>query len=231
PLGGYHSFPAEPWLLLGATGVVRGAERSATIVAERDTQVLMIPSSVYLAHWHHTLSIAEFQAAIERVRAESAKGAGAYGLLEKIALLRGISLFRTLDHEVLTDLAARAEAVHVASGTTVIAKGSFGNTLFVVAKGELRVHDGPHDFRRLAPGDAFGELAALAPEARTASVTATAESSLLQVSQADLAALVDENRAVAQAMFEVLAGYVRDQTDEIARLRAALADLKARRDA
>ncbi|HRW50573.1 MAG TPA: hypothetical protein P5333_23815, partial [Caldilinea sp.] len=79
--------------------------------------------------------------------------------------------------------------------------------------------------------DAFGELAALAPEARTASVTATAESSLLQVSQADLAALVDENRAVAQAMFEVLAGYVRDQTDEIARLRAALADLKARRDA
>ena len=231
PLGGYHSFPAEPWLLLGATGVVRGAERSATIVAERDTQVLMIPSSVYLAHWHHTLSIAEFQAAIERVRAESAKGAGAYGLLEKIALLRGISLFRTLDHEVLTDLAARAEEVHVAPGTTVIAKGSFGNTLFVVAKGELRVHDGPHDFRRLAPGDAFGELAALAPEARTASVTATAESSLLQVSQADLAALVDENRAVAQAMFEVLAGYVRDQTDEIARLRAALADLKARRDA
>ena len=62
PLGGYHSFPAEPWLMLGATGVVRGAQRSATIAAERDVQALMIPKSVYLAHWHHTLSIEEFRA-------------------------------------------------------------------------------------------------------------------------------------------------------------------------
>ncbi|MEZ4719934.1 MAG: hypothetical protein R2851_28180 [Caldilineaceae bacterium] len=66
PLGGYHSFPAAPWLLLGTTGVVRGAERSATIVAERDVQVIMIPKSVYLAHWHHTLSLEEFQAAVKR---------------------------------------------------------------------------------------------------------------------------------------------------------------------
>ena len=54
-------------------------------------------------------------------------------------------------------------------------------------------------------------------------MTAMAESSLLQVSQADLAALVDENRAVAHGVIEVLAGYVRDQTGEIARLSAALA--------
>ncbi len=231
PLGGYHSFPAEPWLLLGSTGVARGAERSATIVAERDVQALMIPKSVYLAHWHHTLSIAEFRSAIEQAQADSAQSAGAFSLLERSALLRGVSLFKALDHTALTDLAARAEEVHVAAGTTLFAKGSFGTSLFVVARGRLRVHDGAYEFRRLVPGDAFGELAAIAPEARTASVTATVESSLLQVSQADLAALVDENRAVAHAVIEALAGYVRDQADEVARLSAALAGLTTPRDA
>lgn len=66
PLGGYQSFPAVPWVLLGATGVVRGAERSATIVAERGVQVVVIPQSVYLAHWHNTLSVEEFQDAVRR---------------------------------------------------------------------------------------------------------------------------------------------------------------------
>ncbi len=69
PLGGYDAFPAEPWLLLGGTGVVRGSERSATIVAERPVQVLMIPKSTYLTCWHHTLSLDEFRAAIALVTA------------------------------------------------------------------------------------------------------------------------------------------------------------------
>ncbi len=231
PLGGYHSFPAEPWLLLGATGVVRGAERSATIAAERAVQALMIPKSVYLAHWHHTLSIEEFRAAIGRVQRETSQRAGTASLLEKSALLRAVPLFKTLDHNALTDLAARAEEIHVPPGTIVFAKGSHGKSLFVVVEGALRVHEGAHELRRLGPGDVFGELAAITPEARTASVTATAASRLLQVGQADLAALVDENRAVAHGVMQALAGYVRDQTGEIARLNAALAALSTQQGA
>ncbi len=207
---------------------MRGAQRTATIVAERDTRVLMIPKSVYLAHWHHTLSIDEFRTAIERVRAESAPEAGTFSLLEKQALLRAVPLFRTLDNQALADLAARAEEVHVAAGTTIFSKGSFGTTLFVVARGAVLVHDHAHELRHLGPGAVFGELAAITPEPRTASVTATTESSLLQLSQADLTALVDENRAVAHGVIEVLAGYVRDQTDEIARLSAALGEQTTR---
>jgi len=223
PLGGYHSFPAEPWLMLGATGVVRGAQRSATIVAARDVQALMIPKSVYLAHWHHTLSIEEFRAAVEQASVGHSHAAGTLSLLEKSALLRTVPLFRTLDHEALAGLASRAEEVLVAAGTTVVAKGSHGRSLFVVASGVLRVHDGAHELRHLGPGDVFGELAAITPEARTASVTAMAESRLLQLGQVDVAELVDENRAVAHGVMAALAGYVRDQSDEIVRLRATLA--------
>ena len=71
PMGGYRSFPAQPWLLLGTTGVIRGGERNATVVADREVQVLMIPKSTYLTYWHHTLSFEEFRAAIVDVDGEA----------------------------------------------------------------------------------------------------------------------------------------------------------------
>jgi hypothetical protein len=64
PLGGYHSFSVQPWMFLGMTGVVRGAERNATVVAEGAMEILMIPRTTYLTYWHHTLSPEEFRAVI-----------------------------------------------------------------------------------------------------------------------------------------------------------------------
>ena len=65
PLGGYEPFPVAPHTPLGNTGVIRGAARNATIVAERALQVLMIPKDVYLKRWHSTYTAAEFRGLIE----------------------------------------------------------------------------------------------------------------------------------------------------------------------
>ncbi len=60
PLGGYQPFSVYPWMPLGNTGVIRGATRNATIVAEQSLQLLMIPKTVYLRYWHHTYAKTEF---------------------------------------------------------------------------------------------------------------------------------------------------------------------------
>ena len=144
------------------------------------------------------------------------------------ALLRGISLSERLTTKCLTGFGRAAGGPCCFRGRPSAAK-DVQVILSSLCEGELRVHDGPHDFRRLAPGDAFGELAALAPEARTASVTATAEQPAPGKPGGSGRAR-DENRAVAQAMFEVLAGYVRDQTDEIIACALHWPTSKARRD-
>jgi hypothetical protein len=54
PLGGYESLVARPWVPLGVTGVVRGARRNATVIAEATVELLMIPKGVYLREWHQT---------------------------------------------------------------------------------------------------------------------------------------------------------------------------------
>lgn len=68
PSGGYASFQVQPWEPLGVTGVIRGDFRNATVLAENDTDVLVIPKDAYLAHWHRNYTPAEFT---ELMRANS----------------------------------------------------------------------------------------------------------------------------------------------------------------
>ncbi len=110
------------------------------------------------------------------------------------------------------ELASRVSEVHVAAGEILFTKGSLGRSLFVVVKGSLRVHDEALVLAQLGPGDVFGEMAALTPEPRTATVTAIENSSLLCLDQRDLNELLDNNAGVARGIIEVIASYVRDRT-------------------
>ncbi len=230
PMGGYRSFPAQPWLLLGATGVIRGGERSATIVAEREVQVLMIPKSTYLTYWHHTLSFEEFRAAMVDANAETPSPPESITQLEKSVLLQAVPVFKTLDQQTLADVASKTREVHAASGETIITKGSFGTDLFVVVKGSLSVYDDMLLLGRLGPGDVFGEMAAFTPELRTATVTATEDSSLLKLNQSDLKLLVSNKPEVAHGIIEVLAAYLRTRTADVKELTKQLEEQAAYRN-
>jgi hypothetical protein len=77
PLGGYPSFTVRAWMPLGTTGVIRGAIRNATVTAERDVAVLIIPKSVYLRHWHHPYTPQELTDLLQRL--------GEQGLTDPVA--------------------------------------------------------------------------------------------------------------------------------------------------
>jgi hypothetical protein len=67
PSGGYDHFRVQPWEPLGITGVIRGDFRNATVLAEDDVDVLIIPKDVYLRHWHRNYTPAEFCALLRRM--------------------------------------------------------------------------------------------------------------------------------------------------------------------
>jgi len=60
PLGGYASVPAKAWVPLGNTGVIRGSERNAEVVARREVALIVIPKQVYLEHWYKKYTVEEF---------------------------------------------------------------------------------------------------------------------------------------------------------------------------
>jgi hypothetical protein len=65
PLGGYQPFASPAWLPVGNTGVIRGAQRNATIYATDDVTLLIIPQAVYLNAWHRPYQQAELVARLE----------------------------------------------------------------------------------------------------------------------------------------------------------------------
>jgi hypothetical protein len=71
PLGGYDAMTARPWTPLGLTGVIRGAPRNATVVAETFLQLLMIPKGVYIREWYSIHTPQSFLATLEKTGATS----------------------------------------------------------------------------------------------------------------------------------------------------------------
>lgn len=89
PLGGYKSFAVRPWTPVGNIRAIRGAPQEATVTADQDLQVLIIPREVYLKFWHYTYSESQFFALLttlteddDRQRAERA-----FDIIGQVAML------------------------------------------------------------------------------------------------------------------------------------------------
>lgn len=70
PLGGYPPIINQPWIPVGITAVIRGSVRNATVVAEEEVNLLMIPREIYLSHWHKTYNLDEFVQWMEKERGQ-----------------------------------------------------------------------------------------------------------------------------------------------------------------
>lgn len=88
PLGGYQADTVKPWVPKANTRLIRGGAQEATLSAQADVAVLMIPREVYLRHWHGTYSIEQFTQLIQRIYAEEQ----AQGAKQIIAILKQMAM-------------------------------------------------------------------------------------------------------------------------------------------
>jgi CRP-like cAMP-binding protein len=132
--------------------------------------------------------------------------------IEKVLILKQVSIFADLAEEELTRLAAIGKEVEVGSGEQIIAKGDTGAHLYVLATGQVVVHDGDRTIATLDKGAVFGELSVLDPEPRSASVTATDDSLLFRISQEALYELMSDRPSVAHNIIRFLCRRFREST-------------------
>jgi hypothetical protein len=103
----------------------------------------------------------------------------------QIGLLRRMPLFRPLPPPELEGVARVMEPLAAAPGEVLIREGEPGDLFYVVADGEVRVSTAAGFSTTLAHGDGFGEIALLNDGPRTATVTATTETSLYTLTSDD----------------------------------------------
>lgn len=102
------------------------------------------------------------------------------------ARLAQIPLFSELRPDHLERVAEACSEVDVEEGTTLLREGDFGYSLFAITSGTADVLQDGTVLRKLAPGDVFGEIAALSGGRRTATVVATSRLGLVTVFNRDL---------------------------------------------
>jgi CRP-like cAMP-binding protein len=129
--------------------------------------------------------------------------------IEKVASLKTVDIFATIPDFVLASVAAIVEELELASGERVIEEGTFGDCLYVIVEGQVRVHSQGKTLLTLGPGNTVGELAVFDPEPRAASVTAVSDSLLFRIDKEVFADVMADRPEIAWGIMRALCRRVR----------------------
>ena len=125
-------------------------------------------------------------------------------VIEKVMVMRSVTLFADVPGELLAELAEFARELEVNTGTEVIREGETGSTLYVVVDGQVEVTRNGQRLAVIGARDVFGELAALDPEPRSATVTALEDVRLLSLDQEHLEALMADDIDILRGILRTL---------------------------
>ena len=139
--------------------------------------------------------------------------AGSLGLVERVAALHRVQMFADVPGRVLAAVAEAAVEQRVSPGEVLMEEGAVEAHLYAIVEGRVRVHRGDRTLVELGPGATVGELAALVPAPRTASVTALEPTLVLRVDQVVLDELLVEWPELAHGVIAELVSRLRATTD------------------
>jgi CRP-like cAMP-binding protein len=115
--------------------------------------------------------------------------------------LDGLPLFAGLSKKQLQLIAQHADEIDLAEGKELIHEGALSWQFFVIKEGEAEVRHITKTIRTLGPGDFFGEIGVMTPDARrTASVITTSPMKAIVMSSHDLRALATEMPDLAERL-------------------------------
>ena len=126
------------------------------------------------------------------------------GLVDRVAALHRVDLFAGVPGRVLAAVAEAAVEVRASPGDLLIDEAAVEAHLFALVHGRVRVHRGDQTLVELGPGTTVGELAALVPQPRTASVTAMEPTLVLRLDKAMLDDLLADWPELAHGVIAAL---------------------------
>ena len=126
--------------------------------------------------------------------------------LDPLQLLQKVPLFMKLDDGTLTELVTMVHPHTVESGSTIIEQGDSGDSLYLIARGVVRVShladDEEHELGTLMAGDFFGEMALMHHMSRTATIRSVSPCMLYELKGNDFDHFMQTQPQVAKVIRE-----------------------------
>jgi CRP-like cAMP-binding protein len=135
-------------------------------------------------------------------------------LVQRILFLKNVPLFSTMPPDTLAWVAEAADETSYPSGQTIFKKGSEGDSMYVIADGSVRIHDGDKTLASLPQGAFFGELSILDGETRSASASAESDCLLLVIRQDSFRRILSKQFDVTENLLKILVRRIREQSTQ-----------------
>lgn len=129
----------------------------------------------------------------------------AVGRNAKVELIRQVPLFSRCTRKELAEVASIADEIDLPAGRVLMREGERGREFVVMLKGAAEVRRNGRKINSLGDGDFFGEIALVSRSVRTATVTTTAPSRVLVVTEQAFRALLDHAPQIQIRVLEALA--------------------------
>ena len=133
-------------------------------------------------------------------------------LVQRILFLKNVPLFSTMPPDTLAWVAEAADETSCPSGQVIFEKDSQGDSMYVIADGSVRIHDGDKTLASLPQGAFFGELSILDGETRSASATAETDCLLLVIRQDSFRRILSKQFDVTENLLKILVRRIREQS-------------------
>ncbi|MDC0206679.1 mechanosensitive ion channel [Nitrospinae bacterium] len=128
---------------------------------------------------------------------------------DRMDLLSKIELFKDFSEELLESISNSFKLKALKAKEVLIKQGDDGESLFVLVEGlldvSLQVGDEQRHLTLLAPGSFLGEMALLTGEKRSANITTSTESLVVELTKDSIMSLATTNPEVLEKMTSVVA--------------------------
>ena len=138
-----------------------------------------------------------------------------YSTLEKTIILKSVDMFKSIPAENLSRVAQITEEVDFEANTQIMAEGDYGDSLFIVVDGNVKIHKGDQEIVRLGKGACLGEMALLDGEPRSADATVTEDSTLFKIEQEGFYEVMGSQSEIMEGIIKLLSGKLRDTNEKL----------------
>ena len=135
-------------------------------------------------------------------------------LVEKVLILKSLSIFKDTPEHILADLAPLMEEVEFEQNAGIFHEGEIGDCMYIIHAGSVNIHKGNKTLAVLKEKEVFGELALLDAELRSASATANTDCVLFRVEQEPFYELIENRPEVARGFIKILCQRLRAQNEK-----------------
>lgn len=132
-----------------------------------------------------------------------------------IAILRKVDIFHDAPENILAELAVLVTCHEYQENQLIIRKGDEGDSLFIIASGRVRVHDGDQVVARMEAGNFFGEISFLDNAPRSMSVSADTLAVLYRISRDNFYSVFKSQPEITQKIVSTLTQRLRSQNERV----------------